>query len=461
MPKCTVCTHPDFQAIDQALLAGNGTLAALSRQYGPSPSALHRHKKHLQEKIFEARRCLDHNLRQGYLFKLNQTLAEVEAASAKAQAADNVDQVFKGARVKNRLIRDLSKMETTWDTNTVYRLMASTQWQSQDCLLPTEPEFLAAGHKILAEALFHPCPEPTPDLDAEDDDNLDRVEPKSPALSSLSPEILAALHPDLLDTLTQPPNPAAPPRRQREISAKSAPKTAARKHNNQPNQIDKPYTKNTRKNARLAPPAASPQPPCHPLETRNSELGTQNSELETPPHESLFDRLRRKWAQTAPASGYSCDSEKFYEEYLQAKEAAGLPDPPALPEDPQSAPHSVLNPCAAPPAVLTSSASDAISAHRSASPSELGTQDSELSFPDPSCHPDSTMTMTKEDYDRFCPRPDPNPPDPDKPLNPLTHPADYLFALTHGYRRDNPPKHIPDRRWEEDFGNPRKFQGTY
>ena len=69
--------------------------------------------------------------------------------------------------------------------------------------------------------------------------------------------------------------------------------------------------------------------------------------------------------------------------------------------------------------------------------------------------------MTKEDYDRFCPRPDPNPPDPDKPLNPFTHPADYLFALTHGYRRDNPPKHIPDRRWEEDFGNPRKFKGAY
>ena len=229
MPKCTVCTHPDFQAIDQALLAGNGTLEALSRQYGPSPSALHRHKKHLQEKIFEARRCLDHNLRQGYLFKLNQTLAEVEIASAKAQAADNVDQVFKGARVKNRLIRDLSKMETPWDTTTVYRLMASTQWQSQDCLLPTEPEFLAAGHKILAEALFHPCPEPTPDLDAEDDDDLDCVEPKSPALSSLSPEILAALHPDLLasllDTLTPPPDPAdptaTPARNQREISAKN------------------------------------------------------------------------------------------------------------------------------------------------------------------------------------------------------------------------------------------------
>ena len=243
MPKCTVCTHPDFQAIDQALLAGNGTLAALSRHYGPSPSALHRHKKHLQEKISQARRRLDHNLRQGYLFKLNQTLAEVEIASAKAQAADNVDQVFKGARVKNRLIRDLSKMETPWDTTTVYRLMTSTQWQSQDCLLPTEPEFLAAGHKILAAALFHPCPEPPPDLDEEDDDDLDCVEPESPALSSLSPETLAALHPDLLasllDTHPQPPNPAAPPRRQREISAKLAPKSASRKHNIQQNKIDK------------------------------------------------------------------------------------------------------------------------------------------------------------------------------------------------------------------------------
>ncbi len=214
MPKCTVCTHPDFQAIDQALLAGNGTLEALSRQYGPSPSALHRHKKHLQEKIFEARRCLDHNLRQGYLFKLNQTLAEVEIASAKAQAADNVDQVFKGARVKNRLIRDLSKMETPWDTNTVYRLMASTQWQSQDCLLPTEPEFLAAGHKILADALFHPCPEPPPTWTPKTTTIWTVSSPRARRFLPFSPEILAALHPDLLasllDTLTPPPDPRDP-----------------------------------------------------------------------------------------------------------------------------------------------------------------------------------------------------------------------------------------------------------
>ena len=72
--------------------------------------------------------------------------------------------------------------------------------------------------------------------------------------------------------------------------------------------------------------------------------------------------------------------------------------------------------------------------------------------------------MTKEDYDRLNPQPDPNPPDPNQPLNPFTHPGDYWFAVTHGYRRDNPPKHIPDRRWEEDFGSAGRFgktKGTY
>ncbi len=51
----------------------------------------------------------------------------------------------------------------------------------------------------------------------------------------------------------------------------------------------------------------------------------------------------------------------------------------------------------------------------------------------------------------------PDTPKPLEPLCPKKNLGDYLFALAHGYRRDNPPKHIPDRRWEEDFGNPRNF----
>ena len=48
-----------------------------------------------------------------------------------------------------------------------------------------------------------------------------------------------------------------------------------------------------------------------------------------------------------------------------------------------------------------------------------------------------------------------------EPLNPITHPKEYFFALEHGYCIEDTPKYIPDRRWKEDFGNPRKFKGTY
>jgi hypothetical protein len=74
MPICTVCNHPRHHDIDQALLAGSATLSALSQNYGPSLSALWRHKKHLQEKMRQAEKRLEHNLRQGYLFKFNKTL---------------------------------------------------------------------------------------------------------------------------------------------------------------------------------------------------------------------------------------------------------------------------------------------------------------------------------------------------------------------------------------------------
>ena len=82
--------------------------------------------------------------------------------------------------------------------------------------------------------------------------------------------------------------------------------------------------------------------------------------------------------------------------------------------------------------------------------------------PGPSSDPPSPAApyvYTPEEEAILFPKLDPNPPDPDKPLNPFTHPGDYWFAVAHGYRRDNPPKHIPDRRWEEDFGNPRRFKG--
>lgn len=45
-------------------------------------------------------------------------------------------------------------------------------------------------------------------------------------------------------------------------------------------------------------------------------------------------------------------------------------------------------------------------------------------------------------------------PKPLEPFDPIANPGDYCFALAYSYSRDNPPQHIPDRCWQEDYGNP-------
>jgi hypothetical protein len=56
----------------------------------------------------------------------------------------------------------------------------------------------------------------------------------------------------------------------------------------------------------------------------------------------------------------------------------------------------------------------------------------------------------------------PEPPKPRKQfLHPIEDAEEYNYALIHGHRREDRPKYIPDRHWEEDFGNPRKIKGCY
>ena len=217
MPKCTICHHPQRQAIDQALLAENATLAALSQQYGPSISSLFRHKKHLEEKMRQTRQRLKNSQAQGCLFKLNAFLDHVQRAVRTAEADGNVDQVLKGSHVGSRIIHQINQMEVPLELDTVYRLISSPQWTSQDSLLPTDPGIITGIHQALADHAFFPCPEPEPEILPETTHSF--------PLETLSPELETQTMPsrsfshDLISALleTVPENPA---RNQREITEK-------------------------------------------------------------------------------------------------------------------------------------------------------------------------------------------------------------------------------------------------
>ena len=164
MPKCTVCHHPRRQAIDLALLTGDATYEALSGQYGPSISSLFRHKKHLEEKMIQTRQRLKNSQEQGCLLKLNAFLDHVQGAVRTAEADGNVDKVLKGSHVGSRIIHQINQMEVPLELDTVYRLISSPQWTSQDSLLPTDPRIITGIHQALADHAFSLCPDPEPEI---------------------------------------------------------------------------------------------------------------------------------------------------------------------------------------------------------------------------------------------------------------------------------------------------------
>ncbi len=267
--KCTVCNHSQRQDIDQALLGGNATYAALSQQYGLSVSALFRHKKLLKLKMAQVEKDLQRNLRQGCLFKFNDSLEQVRQLARTAGAEGNIRQALQAVRVGTRILNFITKLDVQLDQDTVYRVLASPQWAAQDSLLPTDSKIITDAHQALADDLFFPCQE----LPAALEDELKKEE-----ISEISP--LQTRNPEL-ETL---------PKIQREISAKLPKKTPRSEQNHDHYQKDSSSKNNSTKNSHLWRTGASPvpeetSPPPKSSAPGTDAVGTQpvNSCPESPP----------------------------------------------------------------------------------------------------------------------------------------------------------------------------------
>ena len=162
--SCTICQHPKRQEIDRALAAGSATLAALSREYGLSTSALQRHKAHLQVKMKQARERVHNNLIQSCCFWLSQAIEMTMAAATAARAEGNYKLLLQAVSQGTRLINMMMKQEVPLEDRLVYAILTSPQWAAQpESFLPDDPTIMTACREALAGTLSTACPaEPPP-----------------------------------------------------------------------------------------------------------------------------------------------------------------------------------------------------------------------------------------------------------------------------------------------------------
>jgi hypothetical protein len=95
MPRtCTICIHPDRLRIEQAIIAGT-SLRTISGQYGPSKTAVMRHRSHVVEAM-SRNKDVREQVRTGKL------LDDVRAGEERAERLfDQATEILKTARDEN------------------------------------------------------------------------------------------------------------------------------------------------------------------------------------------------------------------------------------------------------------------------------------------------------------------------------------------------------------------------
>ena len=187
--RCTICNHHLIDDINLAVLSGDYTLDELSEKFGPSRSAFHRHKGHLEKKMARTLERLENNRKQVSLLKLSAFLDHVQTRVEAAAADDDTDRVFKGSHIGCRIIHQINKMDVPLEPDTAYRLLSSPGLASRDSLLPAGPQIIAELHQALRDQTLAPCP---PSASDEDEEAVENQAEDQPAPEKDLPQLPAA-----------------------------------------------------------------------------------------------------------------------------------------------------------------------------------------------------------------------------------------------------------------------------
>jgi transposase-like protein len=84
--SCSVCTHPDRAAIDEAVTSKRGTMRGIARQHGIGPDALERHaKRHLPGALVLASKAREVTRADDLLELLRQAARDAKRLQKKAE----------------------------------------------------------------------------------------------------------------------------------------------------------------------------------------------------------------------------------------------------------------------------------------------------------------------------------------------------------------------------------------
>ncbi len=129
MPRaCTICVHPDRDAIDRALVAGaaNRRIAA---QHAVSEQAIRRHRaEHLPEKLAKAEAAAEVAQADDLLRELRELRSKANALLLKAERSGDLRTALGSIREARACIELLAELEGELDRRPHINLLVTPEW---------------------------------------------------------------------------------------------------------------------------------------------------------------------------------------------------------------------------------------------------------------------------------------------------------------------------------------------
>ena len=130
MPRrCTICDHPDRDAIDQALLTP-ASYRSIAQHFAASPDAMYRHKHdHLPQHLSQAKAAQEVTQADGLLAKVQALEADAKRIQGHAEADGDLRTALQGIRELVRIIELQARLLGELKDGTTVNLLVLPQWQ--------------------------------------------------------------------------------------------------------------------------------------------------------------------------------------------------------------------------------------------------------------------------------------------------------------------------------------------
>jgi len=125
---CTICTHPDREAIDAALVAGDG-FASIAREYAVSQDAVARHRAgHLPERMARTPKAAEVAHADDLLGQVRALRSKAMSILLAAERQGDLRTALAGIREARACLELLLEVEGEIDRRPVVNVLVAPEW---------------------------------------------------------------------------------------------------------------------------------------------------------------------------------------------------------------------------------------------------------------------------------------------------------------------------------------------